>query len=171
MLESRPNAFSRATRQEATTPQRLSPAIAVPPPLRPAALAPSLGRFTMHVWLFVLPLLLSCRDGIAPTMGPTFRGIVTVSDEPQVGVSVAGSASVCSGSRLSSAESTSTAGGAYELVLPLALGTSNICIDLVALGTEAAVSISGFRYEAEGQEYEANLDEHRLTIIVRPGGG
>ncbi len=52
------------------------------------------------------------------------------------------------------------------------VGTSNLCIQLVAVGSTAEVDFMGLRYEEEGQTHTADLDDaHRRVVIFRPGEG
>lgn len=113
-----------------------------------------------------------CGDRAGPETGPVFTGTVRVADQAVAGSLVEGvAASSCSSSQeIARGSATTSAAGAYEMVLPMDLRTSGLCVKLTASkkGAQvASVTISGFNYETEGQRYTANLDERR-RIIIRP---
>jgi hypothetical protein len=121
--------------------------------------------------MFICLTLVGCGQVLTPVSGPTFKGVVTLYEEPVVGATVKATASTCSGGPfLAEGRATTDEKGAYSLVVPMALGTSNVCIKLIAEGTVAQVSISGFAYRIEGQELVVNLDERMRIIIMRPEG-
>lgn len=127
------------------------------------------GR-TAVVGMFGWLMLVGCGDALTPVSGPTFKGVVTLDDQPVVGATVRATASTCSGPFLAEGQATTDGKGAYSLVVPVALGTSHVCIKMMAEGTVAQVSIIGFAYRSEGQEFVVNLDERMRVIIMRPDG-